>query len=235
MSRIIDRDGVKFKVTDDDDFWRSMWPRWETDLAHTIRTHCPEWSTFLDLGAWIGPWTLTAASLGRPVIALEPDPVAYTHLRANLALNRYYTVELHESMVANHHQPGTLIAQGIWGGSNSGRYAIGGIERHDIPTVTVADLLGDTPAFVKIDIEGDELDVFPDVAALGLPCHLSVHAGLPAQRAAETGRDYEPVDFRSVLLPPLARYGRLEYNGRPTSVDDLPWAHNFTVLCLEPR
>lgn len=42
---------------------------------------------FLDIGAWIGPFTLLANALGAQVTAFEPDPVAVAALRNNLALN----------------------------------------------------------------------------------------------------------------------------------------------------
>ena len=42
---------------------------------------------FLDIGAWIGPFTLLAAALDAQVTAFEPDPVAVAALRNNLALN----------------------------------------------------------------------------------------------------------------------------------------------------
>lgn len=224
------RDGVAFKVNPEgyEDFWDGMFLKgWEPELARTIRRHVSHKATFLDLGAWIGPWTLTACALGRRTVALEPDPVAYHHLIVNLALNGYTATTIPRAVSADG-QPVTLGAQqDIWGYSNSGRFTEGTTSTI-VEAVAVADLV-DGPTFVKMDIEGDELDVFPTVADLAVECDLSIHAGLPAARG------YDPVDFRTALQPSLERYHCLIFNGHIVEPDTLPWSANFSVLCLDPR
>ncbi len=230
----IERDGVAFRVEGDDDFWRDEFigRNWERGIADVIRKHCPADWRFLDLGAWIGPWTLTAAALGRKVIAFEPDPVAFEHLNVNLALNAGLSpnVAAYNAAIGASEGSTRLIPnEGIWGGSNSGRFAKDNPDYPgrpiDVYRYPVADFVTQT-TFVKIDIEGDELDVFPQIARLGAPCHLSIHAGLPKARG------HGPVDFRKALRDHVASYGRLIYAGHRHRVDALPWDHNFEVLCL---
>ena len=44
---------------------------------------------FIDIGAWIGPYTLIAASMGMKVYAFEPDKVAFQELKKNIELNSF--------------------------------------------------------------------------------------------------------------------------------------------------
>ena len=44
---------------------------------------------FIDIGAWIGPYTLVAAKLGMRVFAFEPDKIAFEVLKKNIQLNEF--------------------------------------------------------------------------------------------------------------------------------------------------
>jgi FkbM family methyltransferase len=46
-------------------------------------------STFIDIGANAGIYTLTAAATGARVIAVEPNPVVIERLKTNLAMNQF--------------------------------------------------------------------------------------------------------------------------------------------------
>ena len=60
---------------------------WEADTFEFVRRNVTPGGLMLDIGAWIGPIGLYAASLGARVIALEPDPVSIASLRENARLN----------------------------------------------------------------------------------------------------------------------------------------------------
>ena len=44
---------------------------------------------FIDIGAWIGPYTLLAAKMGMKVYAFEPDKMAFKQLKKNIELNNF--------------------------------------------------------------------------------------------------------------------------------------------------
>lgn len=59
--------------------------RWEPDTLHAIAALSQSDASILyDIGAWIGPITLYAASLGLDVVAVEPDPSAFMALLKNV-------------------------------------------------------------------------------------------------------------------------------------------------------
>ena len=69
-------------------FWRRVTDgKWEPDSFDVLRRLLTPDSTFVDIGAWIGPLTLYGAHLAGHCYAVEPDPRAWATLTANIALN----------------------------------------------------------------------------------------------------------------------------------------------------
>jgi predicted nicotinamide N-methyase len=60
---------------------------WESGTLTVIDQLVDRGTTFLDLGAWVGPTALYAAGRARRVIAVEADPAALAQLERNLAAN----------------------------------------------------------------------------------------------------------------------------------------------------
>jgi FkbM family methyltransferase len=79
----------RIRVADDQPtFWdRVEAGRWEPGTLAVIDRHVDGRTTFLDLGAWVGPTALYAAGVARRVIAVEADPAALDQLRRNLLAN----------------------------------------------------------------------------------------------------------------------------------------------------
>ena len=69
-------------------FW-SNFLNWEQDDLNFVTEKCEQDKIFIDIGAWIGLYTLIAASLGMKVYAFEPDKVAFQELKKNIELNRF--------------------------------------------------------------------------------------------------------------------------------------------------
>lgn len=162
-----------------DGFWRE-WEagRWEPETrAALARLLTPE-TTYLDIGAWIGPTVLWAAPLCRRVIALEPDPVAFVHLTHNVA--GLPNVACYAFALAPESGITQLYHRGAFGDSMSSLVPTGE-DAMSVPTITPAVLLGNVepPAVAKVDIEGGEALVLPDLAPLlverQIPLLLSVH------------------------------------------------------------
>jgi FkbM family methyltransferase len=116
------------------------------------------------------------------IIAFEPDPVVLPVLRENLA--------------ANHADGVTVVEAAVWTGSRGAHFFVEGADgsriqrKQDTATTRVktVDLLTylDTPIdFLKMDIEGAEMDVVPhirkklsSVRQLAIECHINAdHMG----------------------------------------------------------
>jgi FkbM family methyltransferase len=127
--------------------------------------------TFVDMGAWIGPFTLLAAALGADVVAFEVDPAAVAELAANVAANPTLAdrIDVRAQAVAATSGTVTLDGGSVGLGNGLTRVRRGGRgARTDGPTVAAvgaAALMADErvtrAALVKIDIEGAEFAVVP--------------------------------------------------------------------------
>ena len=69
-------------------FWNNFL-NWEHDDLHFVTKNGEQDKIFIDIGAWIGPYTLIAASMGMKVYAFEPDKVAFQELKKNIELNNF--------------------------------------------------------------------------------------------------------------------------------------------------
>ena len=115
-------------------------------------THCKskdiKFNHVLDIGAWVGTWTMAMNSFCGKVIAFEPDPVHYECLVKNCSED----VETHQLAVGNEEKMISLSdddftqAKRVMGDGN-------------IPMVTIDSLNLDDVDLIKIDVEGYEMEV----------------------------------------------------------------------------
>lgn len=187
--------GVEYMVAEIRPYWLHYWDEvergeWEADTFETLDRYLTPDSSFVDIGAWVGPLTLYAAKKCRWVYAIEPDPDARQRLGTNLLLNKIKNVTPDWRALSNTAGPATLGNRHEFGDSESSLNWPGGVV---VQTVRLEDWwneVGITDAsLIKIDIEGGEGYVLPDAAeflkSLRIPIHLSLH-GLwvrPEQRA----------------------------------------------------
>lgn len=81
--RVVDTSGERYG-----DFWAALATgTFEPATVDLLRSWARPGRMLVDVGAWIGPFTLLAAAQGATVLAVEPDPVAAAVLRRNRALN----------------------------------------------------------------------------------------------------------------------------------------------------
>jgi FkbM family methyltransferase len=138
-------------------------------------------AAFVDVGANTGQYTLFMAGRVKRVHAVEPFPPVLRNLRANLALNEFRNVTVHE--VGLGEKPGTIPffepADANHGGGSfraEGHDGRGQTRSADLPVTTGDELLKDAAepiGTVKIDIEG-----FEEPALKGLRRTLEAHRPL---------------------------------------------------------
>lgn len=171
---------AKFAVTDENAaFWdRAASGHWEPATFEAIGANLTPETTVLDFGAWIGPVTLFAASLARRVISFEPDPEAARQLKANIALNPALAGKITVIEKAVWPTPGTLKlgAKKAQGDSMSSVHHTGSDVTWEVETITpgeIAALIDRGPVFLKIDTEGAEYSIVPQLTNLAARTDLS--------------------------------------------------------------
>ncbi|MBC7282567.1 FkbM family methyltransferase [Hoeflea sp.] len=166
-SDIHEANGVKFHAAND------MIVAWERAENRHFEPETTAWmldkmaeneGIFLDIGASTGWFSVLFASLGREVVAFEPNPRPAQRLRDNAELN-WVSVELHEAAASDrvgnaelHHNPGLPLTSGASLEADVRPRANTGIIK--VPTLTVDSVIGERQvALMKIDVEGHELAV----------------------------------------------------------------------------
>lgn len=167
-------DGRAFFLPRDPGPYAQIFTRGEFEPAESaaVRSLLRPGDLAVDVGANIGWFTLImgrAVGPGGEVWAVEPMPGAREVLRQNLALNDGVPVRVFD--VALGAEAGTLDLH-LFEGLPHGHASASTLDREDYTTHRVErrpldDLLDETerpPAFVKVDVEGSELDVLTGAA-----------------------------------------------------------------------
>ena len=164
----------RIRVADDQPtFWdRVEGGRWEPGTLAVIDRHVDGRTTFLDLGAWVGPTALYAACVARRVIAVEADPAALDQLRRNLAANADLAQRTEVLARAIHAREGhiTFGARRKPGDSMSSVLLAEAEHTWEAATITprqIADMLApDERLVIKMDLEGAEYALLPSLGPL---------------------------------------------------------------------
>jgi FkbM family methyltransferase len=148
-----------------DQFWTTCESGWEATTFDALTTRLVPGTTFVDVGAWIGPMTLVAAACGARVIAYEPDPAAADELAANAAMNPGFGVIIERAALWT--STGTRQLRGGPAGLGESMSSFSGKSERfgstTVPTIDAREAAGSWPpdALIKIDVEGAEYRVIP--------------------------------------------------------------------------
>lgn len=207
------------------DEWPTFWDdvdngTWEPETKTVLERFLHPGDVFADVGAWCGPVTLWAVQLGATVVAWEPDAVARKCLRQN---TDGMPVEIRAEAWADRCGQMPLLPYTYFGDSSS---QLGGyredcrIVELTTPRVVFNSVFqSTTPALIKVDIEGGEVRVLPDLTAVcrerRVPIYLSWHQDWwpspvdeDVRRAWFDGYDLEPIrgdgwtGFSELLVTP---------------------------------
>jgi FkbM family methyltransferase len=187
--------GTPFRVNADHiGFWRQLSRgRWESDTFAVLERFLTPETDFIDVGAWIGPLSLFAATRSRRVFCIEPDPHAYRCLLLNLELNRLRNVvPFHAAVGARSGIRRMAVMDGRLGNSLTRLADLGqASDGFEVPGLSWSDWVKlanpGTPGLIKVDVEGAEFELLPAMkeylALLRPPLLLSLHLPfVPADR-----------------------------------------------------
>ncbi len=204
-------------------FWRRMSNgRWEPDTLHILSEYLTPESVFYDIGAWIGPTVLYASTCCRKIYCFEPDYVAYQYLLWNLRLNRRFTVIPFNLALGARNEIRTMSSFGKETGDSQSSLlhpnGDAGLTVLSLRLHTWADIVKPQKAdFMKIDIEGAEFELLPDIADY-LDQHkpvlyLSTHAHL-----LENHQKKEKMKTLAAIAELYAK--KMDENRKPIPVDE---------------
>lgn len=165
----VDLHGVELVVEKDEKFWSGV-KYWEPETFDIVKKYASHEKAFIDIGAWNGVVSLFAANHFNSVFAIEPDLVAFDKLLRNIELNGLLNVSAKNVAVSNTNGS-TILNIADKGDSMSSL-----IPRHEgfsvtnqVQTVstetfeTIISFLKKPIGLIKMDIEGGELLVIPEM------------------------------------------------------------------------
>jgi FkbM family methyltransferase len=181
-------------------------------LAHLLSSFVKPGDLCFDVGANIGDYTQTLLSIGAKVVCVDPQPLAIRELAARYAGNKRVTIE----PVGLGAAPGEATfylrdhhgASGFYPDLDSPYKAT-----TTVPVDTLENLVArhGTPNYVKIDVEGHELEVIKGLKTR-IP-HLSV----------EYHMDDRDCGLKLALIERLAETSELSFNILPQGQNHFLW------------
>lgn len=177
---------ISFKVCEDcfpkgvkkyfNDLWvKVYWKRvkkglWEPQTFKIFKNFLDTKHSYIDIGAWIGPTVLYGCQLAQHCYAVEPDPVALKKLRENINLNSQLKekISIHETCITNKNGNISLgNVRNSFGNSMSGILFKDSRKSVRVKSIRLEDFIKrnkiDNLNFIKMDIEGGEIIVLPDI------------------------------------------------------------------------
>ncbi len=179
-------DGRCYRLAPEDrKFWRAVAANeWERHTFMVLDRCLRADSVYLDVGAWIGPTVLFAAARCRTVYCIEPDPVAYERLLANLRMNDITNVLPFHGALGGGNGPVQIANEKSFGNSKTRVQATPDDAGVTVLGMDIQRLIEGWGIkkidLVKMDVEGAEFDLMPPLLDF-LPrtkpgIHLSLHA-----------------------------------------------------------
>lgn len=153
---------------------RMVLGQYEEETTRVFERSIKEGMSILDIGAHVGYYSLLSAKLSGPtgkVFSFEPDPDNYSLLIRNIKANSYNTITPINKGVASASGKRTLYLSRLDNGRHS-VYLQDSLQNGSvsITTTTMDDFFGalnwPTVDFVKIDVEGAELEVLNGMTGL---------------------------------------------------------------------
>jgi FkbM family methyltransferase len=130
---------------------------WDEGVAGAVRRVLKPGELFVDVGANVGYFSLLAAQRGARVIAFEPNPECREELAHNIALNGFGDIDVRATGIADRRGQDVLYVESEENlGAGSLKSVSGTPVAVEVDTLD-GQLAGESPAMIKLDIEGAEL------------------------------------------------------------------------------
>jgi FkbM family methyltransferase len=139
---------------------------WEQNTFATLARNLDRDTVLIDIGAWIGVTPMWSAQIAKKVIAVEPDPKCVTIL--NRLAPQAGNVMVVEGALANCGKVCIHAVDGF-GSSETSVLDIGNGAEASVRGFGIDEIMrhaDGAPVFVKIDIEGYEYEIAPELARL---------------------------------------------------------------------
>lgn len=227
MEQTISLYGQKIRSEGHSQFWLSVEDgTWEKSTFEVLNRFIKPGMVFVDIGAWIGVFTIYASKLEALVFAAEPDMVAFKELARNLNMNvSPMIIGITATAISDKDGLAELNTTGDFGNSESSLVDRGGSgETRTVETRTLESTLSffnidaSNICLIKIDIEGGEVALLKQAAPFleqyKPVIHLSLHpfwigeAGIDEiarvifpiyDVASDTGTACTPENFNEVI------------------------------------
>ena len=152
--------------------------------------------TVYDIGAFHGLLTLLFASRAKTVVAFEPNTQNRKRLMENLELNSVRNVMVRDTGIGSRRENRTMVASPLMPGFASvdehAPRPAGAAVKEEIAIVTLDEAIADAnlpaPDFIKIDIEGWELEALRGARATLERCRPSLFLEMHGETIAEKKR-----------------------------------------------
>lgn len=231
MQREITINGKTFEVdaSRNETFWQRVNRGvWEPETFEIFDQHIEKDMLVIDFGAWIGPTALYAAQLSSMCLAFEPDKLAFEALQTNLDLNKDADwadrLKIFEQGIHPSGEPIVISGHGEGGDSTTSSLFVNRATRWTIETRRLQDVVAENrngfdKIFIKVDIEGGEYELLPEIADLmadpAITFFVSLHPKF-LRKALKAKHDAEPI-------------WKTEYIDAMMKVfDALPWDRDIT-------
>lgn len=152
-------DNLRMRVDTQDFIQRTIYLTgvWDDGAAAAVRRRLKPGELFVDVGANVGYFSLLAAKLGGRVIAFEPNPECRAVFAHNIALNGFRNIDVRATGIADRRGQDVLHVESEENlGAGSLKSVGGNSFAVEVDTLD-GQLAGESPAIVKLDIEGAEL------------------------------------------------------------------------------
>lgn len=165
MTALIEsRRGLRYQFQEDDRFIArivSETGQWEEDVAKIIEAELQPGWTFLDVGAGVGYFSMIAARMGNPVIAIEADRDAADLIAMNAGTNGLNVTVISRG-IGDWEGTGRLFLDTDEFAGNPGARHLRQDGEHNLWVSHLANVIECRPEFIKLDIEGLEGRVIRD-------------------------------------------------------------------------
>lgn len=160
---------------------------WEPETFLIFDKYLDKEHSFIDIGSWIGPTVLYGVQLAKKCYAIEPDPTALNILKKNIELNPKLKnrIDVFDFCI-NYESGETKLGNKNSFGNSASSMLIDDETAITVKCLTLQEFIRQNNIsdcnFIKIDIEGAEINILPSLKEFlnesKLTIHLSLHPSL---------------------------------------------------------